>query len=57
MIDLVELNDLVPFIHQYLTNDDERFRAYAITQNDPDLFKCMVMIKNITLVKLKDFDL
>ncbi len=42
MIDLVELNDLIPSNNQYLTNDDDiRFKAYAITQNDPELFKCL----------------
>ena len=42
MIDLVELNDFIPLINQYLTNDDDiRFKAYAITKNDTELFKCV----------------
>ena len=42
MIDLVELNDLMPLINQYLTTDDDiRFKTYAITKNDPELFKCL----------------
>ena len=42
MIDLVELNDLMPLINQYLTTDDDiRFKTYAITKNDSELFKCL----------------
>jgi hypothetical protein len=42
MIDRVEQNDSMPLINQYLTTDDNiRFKTYAITTKDPELFTCL----------------
>ena len=40
MIDLTEFKDIMPLITEYLTTgDDIRFKTYAITKKDPELFK------------------
>ena len=42
MIDLVELKDLMPLITDYLTTDDDiRFKIYAVTKKDPEFFKAL----------------
>ena len=42
MIDLSELKDLMPLITENLTTDDDiRFKTYATTKNDPELFKIL----------------
>ena len=42
MIDLTELKDLLPLITENLTTDDDiRFKTYAITQKDPEFFKIL----------------
>ncbi len=59
MIDHVDQNDSMPLINKYLTTDDDiRFKTYAITTNDPELFKCLhnnLDLKSYEMSKWRNF--